>query len=52
MQKIACLLLAEFETVLYAKISDIELKFLKNAKNMVTHVHLSQSGYELLGAKV
>ena len=46
------LLLAESDTVFYAKIPDMELKFLKNEKNTITQVNLSQSGYELLGTKV
>ena len=46
------LLLAESETVFYAKMPDIGLKFLKNEKSTVTHVNLSQSGYELLGTRI
>jgi CubicO group peptidase (beta-lactamase class C family) len=46
------LLLAESETVFYAKIPDIGLKFLKNEKSTATHVNLSQSGYELLGTRI
>ena len=44
-------LFAETEHVFYSKIPDIQLKFVKNEMDIVTHVCLSQSGYELMWAK-
>ena len=46
------LLFAEKELAFYAVVPDLEFKFLKNTAGQVTHVHLSQSGYELTGVKL
>lgn len=46
------LLFAEKELAFYAVMPDLEFKFLKNTAGQVTHVHLSQSGYELTGVKL
>ena len=46
------LLFAEKELAFYAVVPDLEFKFLKNTAGQVTHVHLSQSGYELIGVKL
>ena len=46
------LLFAEEELAFYAVAPDLEFKFLKNETDHVTHVHLSQSGYELTGVKL
>ncbi len=46
------LLFAEKELAFYAVVPDLEFKFLKNKTGQVTHVHLSQSGYELTGVKL
>ncbi|OGV29212.1 MAG: hypothetical protein A3E88_03495 [Legionellales bacterium RIFCSPHIGHO2_12_FULL_35_11] len=46
------LLHSEKELEFYAVVPDLEFKFLKNKTGHVTHVHLSQSGYELTGVKL
>ena len=46
------LLFAEKELEFYAVVPDLEFKFLKNKTGQVTHVHISQSGYELTGVKL
>lgn len=48
----AILLHAEANNAFYAVRPDIQVKFLKNKAGEVTHVHLSQSGYELMGEKI
>jgi hypothetical protein len=44
-------LYAEKELTFYSVVPDLEFKFLTNKTGEVTHIHLSQSGYELTGAK-
>ena len=46
------LLHAEKKLEFYAVVPDLEFKFLKNETDQVTHVHLSQSAYELTGMKL
>ncbi len=48
----AILLHAETNNAFYAVRPDIQVKFLKNKAGEVTHVLLSQSGYELMGEKI
>lgn len=46
------LLHATKESEFYSLTPDLEFKFLRNTIGQVTHIHLSQSGYELTGEKI
>ncbi len=48
----AILLHAQENNTFYAIRPDIHVKFLKNKAGEVTHAHLFQSGYELMGEKI